>query len=299
MQHKLQLENIQLLAKQAVEGFIIGLHKSPYHGFSVEFAEHRIYNPGDNLKHIDWKVFGKTDRLFVKKYEEETNLRCHVVIDTSSSMMFPENAANYNKLQFCAIASAAILEMLKKQQDAAGITLYDDSVYFNTESKSSSTHFTNLYTELENLLTKKTQNKGTNTAEILHQIAESSKRRRLIVLFSDMIDRASEAEQIIEALQHMRYNKHEVIIFQVQDKKLEQDFEFENRPYEFVDMETGQSIKMTSTSVKKAYTEKMQAHTKYIQEKCVQSGIDLIYADINQDFNQILLPYFLKRSKLY
>ncbi|MFM2386416.1 MAG: hypothetical protein RL660_1173, partial [Bacteroidota bacterium] len=234
MEHKLQLENIELLAKQAVEGFIIGLHKSPYHGFSVEFAEHRLYNQGDNLKHIDWKVYGKSDKLFIKKYEEETNLRCHIVIDTSSSMLFPENPVHYNKLQFSAIASAAILELLRKQQDAGSIILYDKDVHFSTECKSSTSHYNNLKTELERLLNYNVQNKGTNTAQILHQVAESSKRRRLIVIFSDMLDRAGDATEIIEALQHMRYNKHEVIVCHVMDKKLELDFDFDNRPYEFV-----------------------------------------------------------------
>jgi uncharacterized protein (DUF58 family) len=293
-----RLENIQLLAKQAVEGFIIGLHKSPFHGFSVEFAEHRLYNRGDNLKHIDWKVYGRSDKLFIKKYEEETNLRCNIVLDISGSMQFPENAEHYSKLQFGAIAASAILSLLQQQQDAGAITTFDESIVFKSNCKSNSVHFTNLNTELEKLLNYKSKQKSTNTAQIIHQVADNTHRRSLVILFTDMIDRISESEQLIDALQHLRYNKHEVIVFHVQDAKQELDFEFENRPYEFEDLETGEKIKMTSTGVKKMYVQKMQAYKAELNLRCTQLGIDLVYADINQNFNQILMPYFVKRNKM-
>jgi uncharacterized protein (DUF58 family) len=293
-----RLENIQLLAKQAVEGFIIGLHKSPFHGFSVEFAEHRLYNRGDNLKHIDWKVFGRSDKLFIKKYEEETNLRCNIVLDISGSMQFPENAEYYTKLQFGAIAASAILQLLQQQQDAGAITTFDNQIIYKSNCKSSSVHYTNLNTELEKLLTYKSIQKSTNTADVIHQVAENTHRRSLIILFTDMIDRVSESEQLIDALQHLRYNKHEVVVFHIQDAKQELDFEFENRPYEFEDLETGDKIKMTSTGVKKMYVQKMQAYKAALNLKCTQLGIDLVYADINQNFSNILLPYFLKRNKM-
>jgi uncharacterized protein (DUF58 family) len=293
-----RLENIQLLARQAVEGFIIGLHKSPFHGFSVEFAEHRLYNLGDNLKHIDWKVYGRSDKLFIKKYEEETNLRCNIVIDTSSSMQFPEDAKHYTKLQFSAIAASAILSLLQQQQDAGALTLFDNEINFKSNCKSSSVHYTNLNTELEKLLSYQSKLKGTNIANIIHQVAENTHRRSLVIVFTDMIDRVSESEQLIDALQHLRYNKHEVIVFHVQDAKQELDFEFENRPYEFVDLETGDNIKMTSTGIKNIYVQKMKEHKANLELRCTQLGIDLVYADINLEFNQILTPYFVKRNKM-
>jgi uncharacterized protein (DUF58 family) len=292
------LENVQLLAKQAVEGFIIGLHKSPFHGFSVEFAEHRLYNPGDNLKHVDWKVYGRSDKLFIKKYEEETNLRCNMVIDVSGSMQFPENPVHYTKIQFSAIASAAILQILKGQQDAGGLTLFDNEIVFKSPIKSSSTHYSNVNTELEKLLKYNSNQKGTNTAQIIHQIAENTHRRSLVVIFSDMMDRIGEGEDIFNALQHLRYNKHEVILFHVVDGKKELEFDYENRPYEFVDLETGESVKMNSMGAKDNYVSKMKAYREALNLRCGQFGIDLVEADINLGFNQILMPYFVKRNKM-
>ncbi len=292
------LENVQLLAKQAVEGFIIGLHKSPFHGFSVEFAEHRLYNPGDNLKHVDWKVYGRSDKLFIKKYEEETNLRCNVVIDVSGSMQYPENPKHYTKLQFSAIAAAAILQVLKGQQDAGGVTLFNKEITYKSPIKSSGTHFSNIQVELEKLLTFDTKQQSTNTAAILHQVAENTHRRSLVVIFSDMMDRFSEKEQLFDALQHLRYNKHEVILFNVMDGSKELEFNFENRPYEFVDLETGESVKMNSLAAKENYTKKMKAFQTDLHLRCGQFGIDLIQADINLGFQQILMPYFLKRNKM-
>jgi uncharacterized protein (DUF58 family) len=292
------LENVQLLAKQAVEGFIIGLHKSPFHGFSVEFSEHRLYNNGDNLKHIDWKVYGKSDKLFIKKYEEETNLRCQIIIDKSSSMFFPEKPKHYNKLQFSAIAAAAILEVLKGQQDAGGLTLFDEDISFHSYCKSSTTHFRNLYAELEKILTHKPTQKKTNTVEVLHQIAERIHRRSLVIIFSDMMDRYSEQEELINAIQHLRYNKHEVLIFQVMDKSKEVDFTFSNKPYEFIDLETGESMKINSNALRETYVKQMTELRENLALKTGQLGIDLIDADINLDFQQILIPYFLKRNKM-
>jgi uncharacterized protein (DUF58 family) len=293
-----KFEHIQLLAKQAVEGFIIGLHKSPFHGFSVEFAEHRLYNQGDNLKHIDWKVFGKSDKLFIKRYEEETNLRCNVVIDTSSSMHFPQEPKHYSKLQFSAIAAASILHILKGQQDAGGISLFDKQINYSSPIKSNGVHYNNLNIELEKLLNYNKQNTGTQTAKVLHDIAERTHRRSLVIIFSDMLDRASELEEIFDALQHLKYNKHEVILFNVVDKAKEIDFDFDNRPYEFIDLETGDSIKLNSLAAKEKYVQKIKYYKDSIALRCAQFNIDIVDADINLGFNQILLPYFMKRNKM-
>lgn len=293
-----QLENIEFLAKQVVEGFIIGLHKSPFHGFSVEFAEHRLYNVGDNLKHIDWKVYGRSDKLFIKKFEEETNLRCQLVIDISSSMNFPKDSQQPNKLHFSALAAASILTILKKRLDAAGLTLFDDSIRIHTHRKSNSVHYKTLTTELEKLFHQNNELKSTQTANVLHQIAENIHKRSLVIIFSDMFDRVSEQAEIFDALQHLKYNKHEVIVFHVQDAKLEVNFEFENRPYEFVDMETGEKLRMNSTQLKETYVQKMKSYREELALKCGQFGIDIIDANINEGFDKVLLSYLIKRNKM-
>lgn len=291
-------ENIELLAKQVVEGFIIGLHKSPFHGFSVEFAEHRLYNTGDNLKHIDWKVYGRSDKLFIKKFEEETNLRCQIVIDTSSSMLFPEEENIANKLQFSCLGAASLITLLKKQLDAVGLSFFDDSLYFHTPCKSNTVHHKMMMNELEKKMNAHVQNQSTQAANVLHQIAESIHKRSLVVIFSDMLDRISDSDEIFDALQHLRYNKHEVILFHVQDSRYEVNFAFENRPYEFIDLETGEKLRMNSTQLKEAYTEKMTGFRNSLALKCNQYGIDIIDADIQQGYDKILNAYLIKRNKM-
>ena len=293
-----QIENIEFLAKQVVEGFIIGLHKSPFHGFSVEFAEHRLYNSGDNLKHIDWKVYGRSDKLFIKKFEEETNLRCQLIIDTSSSMRFPEEGALPNKLQFSCLAAASLITLMKKQLDAVGLTMFHDSIQLHTKCKSNTVHQKMLMTELERAAASKVAMQSTQAANVLHQVAENIHKRSLVIIFSDMFDRVSDAEGIFDALKHLKYNKHEVVLFHVQDKKQEVEFDYENRPYEFIDLETGEKLRMNSMQLKKDYVDKMQAYRKELSLKCGQFGIDIVDADIHEGFYKILLSYLIKRNKM-
>jgi len=294
-----QFNNFELLAKQVVEGFIIGLHKSPFHGFSVEFAEHRVYNPGDAIKNIDWKVYARTDRLYTKKFEEETNLRCQIVIDTSSSMYFPKNidGKTVNKLQFSCLAGASIMNLLMKQRDAYGLSLFDNTLLQHTKCKSSQTHYRLLLTYLENMLSDDTLNKSTSTAQCLHEVAERVHRRSLIIIFSDMLNHES-SEDIFSALQHLKYNKHEVVLFHVQDKELEMDFNFENRPYEFVDMETGERVKLQSNEIKEHYIPQAKKVEEELIQKCLQYKIDFVPADINAGFHPILEKYLVKRKKM-
>src|SRR6476620_6104889 len=189
-----QLSHLELLARQVVEGFITGLHKSPFHGFSVEFAEHRLYNTGESTKHIDWKLFGRSDKLFVKRYEEETNLRCNLVIDNSSSMHYPapeKGDRNFlNKISFSIHAAAALIYMLRQQRDAVGLSIFSDKSELQTESKSSSVHHKYLFNELERLLARKQENQRSTTSasKVLHEIAESIHKRSLVVIFSDMME---------------------------------------------------------------------------------------------------------------
>ncbi|TDQ07411.1 DUF58 domain-containing protein [Pedobacter metabolipauper] len=291
--------NLELLARQVVEGFITGLHKSPFHGFSVEFAEHRLYNIGDSVKNIDWKLFAKTDKMFSKRYEEETNLRCQFIIDVSSSMFFPLKA--YNKLNFSIEATAALIYLLKRQRDAFGLSLFTDHLILNTPAKSTTTHQKYIFTHLEELLKAEKMNMGTNLEQALHQIAELIHKRSLVVIFSDMLNTMQDdksTEALFSALQHLKFNKHEVVIFNVTDKKKEVDFNFENRPYEFVDLETGATLKAHTSKVKDAYLSKMSSYRASIQLKCIQYKIDMIDADIAEGFYPILQAYLIKRQKM-
>jgi uncharacterized protein (DUF58 family) len=291
-----QYEGLELLARQVVEGFIVGLHKSPFHGFSVEFAEHRLYNQGESTRHIDWKLFGRTDKLFVKKYEEETNLRCMLVIDDSSSMYFPQG--NFNKIQFSVYSAAAIMQMLRKQRDAAGLSLFSSDLEAFFPSRSSNVHFKLLYNELEKLLNHHEQNRKSATAESLHLIAERIHKRSMVVIFSDMLDNTSGKETIFSALQHLKYNGHEVVLFHVVDKEKEIDFNFDNRPYMFIDMETGQKVKLYPNEVKAGYLQNIRTYRDELRMKCNQYRIDYVEADINKGFRQVLLPYLMKRIKM-
>ncbi|MEZ5015844.1 MAG: DUF58 domain-containing protein [Flavipsychrobacter sp.] len=292
------VENLELLATQAVEGFIIGLHKSPFHGFSVEFAEHRLYNDGDSLKHIDWRIYGKTDKLFVKRYEEETNLRCCLVVDTSTSMRFPKIEGKYSKLEFSAIAAASIMQLLKKQLDAASLALFDEHIHYFSEFRSAQSHYRMLIHQLEAELKKDIEQKKTNAIEAIHNIAEKIHKRSLVILFSDMIDDAENSEQLFEALQHLRYNKHEVILFHVIDGDQELHFDFENRPYEFVDMETGEKLKLQPQQIKEDYIQRVEEFRKTVEEKCLQYRIDYNIVDLTKDVGQVLNAFLLKRNKL-
>jgi len=296
------LNNLELLAKQVVEGFIIGLHKSPFHGFSVEFAEHRIYNQGESTRNIDWKVFARTDKMFVKRYEEETNLRCQIVMDISSSMYFPKadvgGGQELNKLQFSSIAAASLMNLLKKQRDAFGLSLFDEELSIHTRCKSSTSHYRLLLSYLDKLIKEEQVNKATAATTALHQIADSIHKRSLVIIFSDMFDNSEQAEALFSALQHLKHSKHEVILFHVVDKKLELDFEFENRPYMFIDMETGEKIKLQSNEVKEQYQKKVKGFKEDLMMKCLQFRVDFVEADIREGFYPILQNYLVKRSKM-
>ncbi len=288
--------NLEIIAKQVVEGFITGLHKSPFHGFSVEFAEHRIYNSGESTRYIDWKLYGRTDKLYVKRFEEETNLRCQILMDNSSSMYFPEGTNN--KMKFSVYAAAALVHLLKKQRDAFGLTVFNSEVHFNMDAKSSVVQQKLLWQQLDKLLIKPKESKTTKVAAALHQIAESIHKRSMVVIFSDMMNSMDDDENIFNALQHLKYNKHEVMLFHVVDKGKEIDFDFESRPYEFIDLETGQQVKVHSNAVKDSYKKAVMDYTAALINKCAQYKIDFIEADISRGFSQVLTPYLVKRERM-
>ena len=296
-------ENLELLARQVVEGFITGLHKSPYHGFSVEFAEHRLYNTGESTKHIDWKLYARTDKMFVKRFEEETNLRCRFVLDQSSSMYFPKTEKptieQPNKMLFSIACTAALMNLLKRQRDAVGLSIFSDSVELHTSERTTTQHHQLLIYELEKLWNREAKQKTTNAVDALHEIAENIHKRSLVIIFSDMMDNSERADELFAALQHLKFNKHEVVLFHVQDHAKEVAFEYDNRPHRFVDLETAEEVKLNSNSIQQSYREHQQAFLKEMKLRCAQYQIDLVSADINEGFHPVLLAYLLKRQKLF
>ena len=302
-QYEIQrLGHLELLARQVVEGFITGLHKSPFHGFSVEFAEHRLYNTGESTRYIDWKLYARSDKLFVKRFEEETNLRCQLIVDNSSSMHFPEEGKSkpLNKINFSVHAAAAIAYMLRLQRDAVGVSIFSDRIDLNTQARSNSLHHKMLFSELEKCIANPGIMTGIKTmgAEALHEIAETIHKRSLVIIFSDMMDSSENQEELFSALQHLRHNKHEVILFHVTDKKTEEEFRFENRPYDFIDVETGEHVKVHSNEIKEVYIKAMIDFKHELKLRCAQYRIDFVEADINEGYRNIILPYLLKREKL-
>lgn len=295
------INNLELLAKQVVEGFIIGLHKSPFHGFSVEFAEHRIYNPGESTKNIDWKVYARSDKMFVKNYEEETNLRCQIVIDSSSSMYFPakeKGSKSLNKLEFSSLAAACLMNLLRKQRDAFGLSIFDEKLNFHSKCKSSTTHYNLLLSHLDQLINTPKNDVKTSAADCLHMIAESTHRRSMVAIFSDMFEDSESSQELFSAMQHLKHNKHEVILFHVTDKSKELEFDYDNRPYEFIDMESGERIKLQSNQIKSYYQDKVKTFKDELKMKSLQYNIDFVEVDINEGFHPILQSYLVKRSKM-
>lgn len=299
-----RLGNLEFLARQIVEGFIVGLHKSPFHGFSVEFAEHRLYNTGEPIRHIDWKLYGRTEKLFVKRYEEETNLRCQIVIDNSSSMLFPvrKNAGidNPNKLVYSVYSAASLIELMLRQRDAVGIDLFNSSIEFHSDPRMSQANKVMLYSKLEELLVDYDKNNLRTTAvpQCLHNIAEMLHRRSLVLLFSDMLYLQKDAKPVFEALEHLRYNKHEVVMFHVFSGSLEQNLDYGNGVRNFVDLEQSTSVKLNPVEVKDAYAKIMAEKKNEIIRHCYNNRIDYVELDIDKGYEQALTAYLVKREKI-
>ena len=296
-----EIKNLDILAKQVVEGFITGMHKSPFHGFSVEFAEHKLYNNGESTRHIDWKLFAKTEKLYTKRYEEETNLRCHLIIDNSASMHYPEiktqTIDSLNKVGFAAVAAAALMEILKKQRDAVGLSIYADTYEYYAPEKGSERHRKMILNQLENLLTS-TSTATTETYRYLHEIAENIHRRSLIFLFTDMFQSTTDQKKLFDALRHLKHNKHEVVLFHTYDGKTEFDFDFDTTPKKFVDVETGEEINVFSQNIQEKYTALMGVYFNDLKNKCLQYKIAYLPVDIHNGFHEILTAYLISRKKI-
>lgn len=293
-------KNLALLACQVVEGYISGMHKSPFHGFSSEFAEHKIYNPGDSTRHIDWKLYAKTDKYYTKKYDEETNLRCHLIVDNSASMHYPavkkQELGNLNKIGFSSLSAASVMNLLKKQRDAVGLSIYSDSYEYYAPEKGSERHHAMLLDQLNEVSSAYDDNRDTDTYKYLHEIAENIKRRSLIILFTDMFQSDRQEDELFEALRHLKYNKHDVVLFHVFDSKTEVDFDFENRPTRFIDVESGESVNIYADNVKESYKEAVSTYFEKLRVKCGQNRIKYMPVDIQKDFSVILTTFLLERQ---
>ena len=296
------IENLDFFANQVVEGFITGLHKSPFHGFSVEFAEHRMYNNGDSIKNIDWKLYARSDKLFVKRFEEETNLRCHLIVDSSSSMFFPFNEGNnhINKLDFSLLSSACLMNLFRRQRDAFGITLFTEKIDLHTDARVSKKHYFRLIYELEKKINeKKKLNQKTVFSNVLNELAERVKKRSLIIIFSDLQGDSKDLNDLFYALRHLKYKKNEIILFHVQDFDKEKDLNFKNQFYNFLDLESNEKIKINPFLVKKKYQQSQKEIHDLIQSKCAQYKIDYFPSDIQNGYVNVLKSYLIKRSKLF
>ena len=300
-------QHLELLANQVVEGFISGMHKSPFHGFSAEFAEHKVYNVGESTKHIDWKLFAKTDRLYTKRFEEETNLRCHIIIDNSSSMHYPKlkESQNFfeNKIGFSVLASAVLMSLLKKQRDAVGLSVFSDTYEYYAPEKGSDRHHRMILNTLEGLLEKPVTKKNTNTITFLHQIAEKIHRRSMIILFTDMFQSGPESrslgtgeEALFNALQHLKHNKHKVVLFHVVDNKTELNFDFDNAPRKFIDVETGEEVAIFADNVKEEYEKQVKSYFKKLALTCSQNQIKYIPVSVNESFEKVLMTYLVEKQ---
>ena len=295
-----EIKNLELLAHQIVEGFITGIHKSPFHGFSVEFSEHKLYNKGESTRHIDWKLFAKTEKLYTKKYEEETNLRCHIIIDNSASMHYPvvkeQRINKLNKVGFSAVASACLMEVLKRQRDAVGLSVFADSYQYYAPEKGSDRHRKMILHQLEKLVTSKSD-AATETYQYLHEIAKKIHRRSLIFLFTDMFQSDKQQHELFEALQHLKYNKHEVVLFHTYDREKELRFDFNNRPKKFIDTETSEHINLYPDNVKENYETAVQSYFDTLALKCGHYRIKYVPVDVNDSFNTILTTYLVERAR--
>ena len=296
-------KTLSFYARQIVEGYITGLHRSPFHGFSVEFAEHRPYNNGESTRNIDWRLYGRTDKLFVKQFSEETNLRCRLVVDHSGSMRFPPerrgDPRHPNKLTFAVYACAILIELLVRQRDAFGLTLLSDTIDQHSEMRSSKVHQRHLLELLERELRDAApEGRGTSIAASLHQLADEMHRRSMVVVFTDALLRDDEREDLFDALRHLRHNKHEVLLFHTLDQQHEALFDYADRPTLFIDMESGRRVKAQPSEVAEPYRALMKQMTDDLRRHAMQYHIDYQPVAVEEGVDHVILPFLLKRNRM-
>lgn len=292
-----RLRNMEVKARTIVEGFMAGLHRSPFHGFSVEFAEHRAYNLGESLRNVDWKVYGKTDRLYSKRYEEETNLRCQVVLDISDSMRYPREGMS--KLEYGCYLTGALQYMMIGQRDAAGLVLFDNQIRKQLPARSSRSHLVQLLVSLEQVVAEKDRFTHTSAMTgVFHELAVSFPRRSLIVILTDLLSQADTRTDFVKALQHFRHRRHEVVVFHVMDISTEVNLEFPNRPLVMQDLETGEKIQITPHEYREQYRALMTSWQQEMKRTCQGLGVDFMEIDIRKPFDQALMAYLVRRRMI-
>ncbi|MDB4835417.1 DUF58 domain-containing protein [Cyclobacteriaceae bacterium] len=289
-----QYGGIDFFAKKSVEGFIIGLHKSPYQGFSVEFSEHKAYTPGESTKNIDWKLFSKTDRLYKKVYDEETNLRAYILLDTSSSMNYPDGQKN-NKSTYAKYCAAALISLFQSQRDAVSLVTFDSKINQMSPAKTSALHCNNLYNQLKELPTSTLST--SNISDSLHELANRIPKRSLVIVLSDLIYQNETNEEFFKSLMHLKFNNHETMIFQLIDKKTEFNFEFNQKPMRFIDLETNEKITFKPNEINEQLVKKLKDRVQEFATQCKKYKTELLEIDINQPIDQVLTPYLINRAK--
>ena len=295
-----QYASFELLAKEVVHGFITGLHKSPFHGFSVEFAEHRQYNKGESTKHIDWKLYGRTDRLYIKQYEEETNLRCRFLIDQSPSMYYPKNDKFLDKVSYASLLCASLMEILKKQRDAYGLGIFDENLLFTSELKSTEAHFSYLLEQLQNLSFQKPveRNLSTPLVDVLHTMAESMPSRSMVVICTDFYRKETDLQSLFDSLAHLKHRKHEVLLFHLLEEETEQNLNLSNREHIFLDAETGETVKAYPHQIQQNYIQAQENRIAELQLLAGQSKVDYMRVPVNEPFTKLMLEFLQKRKKI-
>ena len=284
-----RIDSMQLLAKVVVEGFVLGLHRSPYRGFSVEFAEYRQYSPGDEIKHVDWKVFGKTDRYYVKQFEEETNLACYIMLDASASMGYKSDEDGITKLEYASYLAACLSYFMMRQRDATGFMVFDNKVRTVLPPRLRQSHLRRILSDLEDIK----PGGDTNIATPIHDLAESLKRRGLVILISDLMD---DPESVLSALQHFRFRGHDVIVFHVMDSG-ELTFPFESMT-EFSDLETDEKVLVAPEGMKPLYMEELRRFLTFYEKGCADMKVDYKLFDTTKPLEIALSEYLYRRSKM-
>jgi len=294
--------NLELSAKGIVEGTISGLHKSPFHGFSTEFLERRPYNNGESTRFLDWKYFAKTDKKYIKKYEEETNLRCHIVLDVSSSMYYPQPLSadiEKSKIGYATLLSAVLMQIMSKQRDAIGLSLFSDELEFYSSEKTNRSHFKTLLGKLEENLVKERKYESTKLYDSLHKLAERFHKRSLIVIVSDFVDSDKNVDELFEALKHLSFRKHEILLFHVVDKATELELDFDNNYHKFVDLENNNELVLDNLDLKEEFEKRTMNYAKTLKFKALQYKMDYKLLNIKDGFKEAINSYLTQRNKIF
>jgi uncharacterized protein (DUF58 family) len=293
-------QKLNFYANQIVEGYIAGLHKSPFHGYSSEFSEHRLYNTGESTKHIDWKVFARTNRLYTKKYEEETNLRCQFILDNSSSMYFPSinnpSPKKLNKIYFSCLMIASLCKLMEKQREAVGLSVFNNKLELNTEQKSSFKQYTYIYDYLQQICQSMTNDTRSTDIINLNKIVAKLKRRSLIIVFSDLFKNSNDSSDLFKTLKNLKFNKHQVILFHVFDSDKELELNYSNKPKKFIDVETNDHVNLLGDDAKEEYNVRVTDYFKELKKICAKYKINYYPADIKKEFNAIINKFMIQKQ---